>query len=186
MRLLQLFQKTHPIEPGAKTTNGLKLKFNPSLSDSPEVKFAPFSDKRILVPNEYLKFQDYLPKEVRLIGSPDGIPEHGRNCWGYCFGDRLNLSPGDFKKHLDSDYQQIFSQDIPEHTLLVYAGMDNGICPQFLHAGIYQGDGIVKSRWCDGGPVVEHPLKEVLHSFYNSDLGPYTLNFRHKSLVLSS
>jgi len=178
MGIMQLFKKTPQIKPGAKTTEGLRLKLNPSLSDPPEVKFAPFSDDRILDSSEYLKFQDFLPKEIKLIGPPDGSPEPGRNCWGYTHGDRLDMPAAEFRRSLNADYQQFMEEDIPQFTLLVYAGMDDGADVQLLHAGIYQGEGIVRSRWCDGGPVVEHPIEEVLPTFYHSLLGPYTLNFR--------
>ena len=152
---------------GMKTSKGLVLRLNPSINEDPEIKFAPFSDKRIVDPTHYLKFQRFLPQEIELV-SP---PIEGWNSFGFVLGRSDSLNVSEFRD-LTKDYQ-FQHKKLEVNDVVIYLGWDDGWCPEFLHAGIYLGDERVRSVWVDGGPVVEHPIKEVLPPHYRPPLEVY-------------
>ena len=168
MKILSFFQKEDKIPER-------NLFINPSLSDIPEVKFAPFLRSNYsMTDKNYLKFQRFLPDCIKLVGPP----VKGAGCFSYALGLEGSVTPREFHKIAIERGLEWKAGKPEKNDIIVYLGHDNGVCPKFLHAGIYLGDDRVRSRWTIDGPVVEHPIREVLPTFYVEEFGPYWGAFR--------
>ena len=171
MQIFSFFKKEE------KKVSGSDLLINPPLNASPEVKFAPFlrdNYSSIINPKKYLKFQRFLPDSIKLVGPP----VKGANCFSYVLGLDNSVTSHEFHDIAIARGLEWKTGEIENGDIIVYLGHDNGVCPEFLHAGVYLGDDRVRSRWGIGGPVVEHPIGELLPPFYREIYGSYWGTFR--------
>ncbi len=155
---------------GDRTTRGLTLSERPSLSGEDEmVKFAAFSDARIRMRQHCRKLIPFLPEGFEWIDDPNG-----QNCFMYSlgvpprgekFGRREFDAELERRLYLPLEYHD---QEVREGDIVVYSVQ--GIIDRTReHAAVYMGDGRVRSRWGIDGPLIEHPLKEVISIYWDRD-----------------
>ncbi len=164
-----------------KTNSGFILTESPSLESPDEIKYAVFDDARFWTPKDYMKFEPFLPEGVSIVGPP----KKGQNCFGFSLNDSYFNRWG-FRKILDIGYDRIRDEEtIRRGDVVAYCGLDPDMSG-FLHSGVYQGDGMVRGRWgIDdktryGSPVIEHPLREILPTYYCDINGPWPFFYRKK------
>jgi len=166
------------IKEGDGTSMGLVLTKNPSLLSDPKIKFAVFDHPALFDTERYAELVAFLPKEFSFIEPP----KDGQNCFGYALDLEDYIDKWEFDGMLyELNYIQCDKDSLENGVVVAYCGAD----PEFTgfkHAGIYIGDERVRSRWgrlevkgseqIIGGPVVEHPLEEVLPGrHYIKELG---------------
>ncbi len=165
----------NPVE-GMQTICGKVLKKQPSLAEFPDSYFAAFTDPRMHMKQHYHKLEPFLPNELQIIQEPNR-----QNCFEYA----LSAKPGKVKNSfifwdiLNTEGRKLKpfdSKKIREGDLVAYA-LPNIIGDVYIrHAGIYQGDNIVHSRWGISAPVIPHPLEIVAPNYWSGD-------FKHLRIV---
>jgi hypothetical protein len=159
----------HP-KPGDITIEGRQLTNTPSLSDDEKVKFAAFTDPRFYLPHLYRKLIPFLPERFEVIDGPNR-----QNCYMYC----LNIDPKrtkrferrEFDMELEKrgyNYYEFSRKNLRVGDIIVYS-VFNHIDSIRTHAGIYIGNGRVRSRWGYNSPLIEHPLEEVIPPYWNRE-----------------
>jgi len=180
LSLLERLRKEFKPSVGMKTTGGLRLSILPKLSSPPEIKFAVFSDSRFWDPEQYEKFSRFLPEEFSLLGPP----KEGQNCFGFVLDLERNLDRWEFCRILHHQgYEQFLDKQLKTGDIIAYYGADPDITG-YTHAAKYVGDGRVISR-CGfregfGGPVIEHPIKEIIPAYYCEEIGVCWNTYRKK------
>lgn len=169
------------IKKGMRTEHGLRLQNCPSLSDDPKVKFAAWDDSRFWMPEHYKKFENFIPKEFQIIGPP----VEGQNCFGYALGFNQTLDRREFTELLGGhDWVGGSVEDLAEGDVVAYFKYDPDI-DGFNHAGIYVGNGRIRDRSGQfagfGGPLIEHPIAEILPPYYDPQIGIQFSGFRKKN-----
>jgi len=155
---------------GEKTLMGLRLRIRPSLKQPLEVKYAVFSDSRFFMPEFYEQFEPFLPEGFDLIDKP-----MNQNAFEFCLGFSgrntdsrgflAELALRGYENRVGAEFFprtgfQVDAEGLqPEDILGYYQG-----APELghTHAGIYMGEGRVRSRWGRMSPILEHPILEVL------------------------
>lgn len=162
----------HPQE-GDKTLGGsdlTKLSRSPSIGSPEEIAYAVFSDTRFRMCHLYEKFSEFLPKEFTIIDGPNA-----QNCFMYSMGIDPKTTKKFGRNAFDAElvkrkYECIpFQNTLPEKGDIIVYSINGMIDTVRQHAAIYMGDGRVRSRWGYHFPVVEHPLKAVLSTYWNRD-----------------
>jgi len=147
-----------PIRDGMITTGGLRLKEGPVLEDPVEVKFAPLSDKRFYDENFYEQFEGFLPSELDMVGPP-----LDQNAFGYCFDIFGEIGSRQFYDLLKSHrYESKSKHNLELGDIIAVFRIDPDFGPT-THAGIYLGDGLMRSRWGHESPLIEHPVDVLPH-----------------------
>jgi hypothetical protein len=169
MNLLSIIRVYNPIKEGSLTKGGLRLHKHPSLDEPPQVKYAVFSDKRVFNRKKFDKvrklFEDFLPEGFYFRGGP-----LNENAFEF------SVIAADINNQRDPVYEEVNSNDFVKK--LKNKGYDRETKEPFLgdiiayyfqgglnvytHAGVYFGNGVVRSIWGENGPLVEHPILEVL------------------------
>jgi len=88
----------------------------------------------------------------------------GYNCAGYCFGiDTWKLPIAFFEDYWLTTAGHHEVGDPEKDDLVVYIAAD-GRSREQTHIGRYEGNGLVRSKWCYG-PIVLHPIASVPNSY---------------------
>jgi len=171
------------IKEGRKTTGGLKLYGRPKLIDPPRVKYAVFSDERVFDKKKFWrvwkKFEEFLPEGFKFRGGP-----MNQNAFEFALksGDLSKdyqggkILPWNFENELkDGDYSKCVDSDLEIGDVVCYHSYLLSKVSKCVHAGVYFGDGIVRSRWGPldaeiDSPLVDHLIDEIL-PFYISYRG---------------
>jgi cell wall-associated NlpC family hydrolase len=163
-------------KPGDVVRGGQVLSFTPSLASPTEVKFAIFNHPGINIPRLYQKFIPFLPEGFLVAGEPNG-----QNCYMYCLdiasGAAAQFERGQFNQELENrgyQYQRYSSEVVQVGDVIVYS-VSGSFDSYRSHAGVYVGSGRVRSRWGYNSPVIEHPLKEVLPTYWDGDESHLTI-----------
>ena len=118
---------------------------------------------KVYLPDEILARiqQEHLTEEFLASSLQDVIrisegssPLNNSNCMGYVMGIDREMRPEEFYSSL-AGYEEISSSDAQPGDIVLYTKSGYP-----LHAGIYIGNGWVRSKW-DNGPVFEHELDFV-------------------------
>jgi len=171
-----------PIRAGWRNSEGYRLREKPELSEIPRVKFAVFGDSRLFDRFwvTWKKFRKFLPNEFDFIGGPLNM-----NSFEDC------ILAADINNQDDPKYEEAGSEDFEEKLALRGYSRKNDLKPQlgdiiayycvekpevYIHAGKFQADGRIRSRWSSVdkqvvGPVVDHPVLEILPVYRLSHLG---------------
>ncbi|MDP2925584.1 MAG: hypothetical protein Q8N99_04390 [Nanoarchaeota archaeon] len=162
MGLLSIIRGFYPIRERWKTTGGLRLCKHPSLDEPPRVKYAVFSDRRVFDRKKFDKvwklFESFLAEEFYFRGGP-----LNENAFEFCLGMQRKgeeFSSSDFKNALVAREYNRESGGPQLGDIIAY--YFQGGLNIYTHAGIYFGNEVVRSRWGENGPIVEHPILEVL------------------------
>lgn len=154
---------------GDKTTEGMVLHERPSLTDPPEIKFAVFSDVRFYMRKHYRKLLSFLPEEFEVLAEPSG-----QNCFMYALG--IEKSREEFgRKLFDAELARRnyvctnYMDTQPMKDDIIVYSIANIIDSQRTHAAKFMGSGRVRSRWGKGSPLIEHPLEEVVPTYWDGD-----------------
>jgi hypothetical protein len=156
-------------KPGDLTLEGLTLKEKPSLSEEDNTKFAVFSDQRLYQNHLFEKLLPFFPEGFDVIEGPNG-----QNCFMYCLNiptQKRTFGRREFDAELEKRgyvYRDFSMNDLLVGDIIVYS-VPTFLDPIRKHAGIYVGNGRVRSRWGQNSPLVEHPLKEVVPNYWNKD-----------------
>jgi hypothetical protein len=152
-------------KPGDAVRGGQVLSFTPSLASSAEVKFAIFNHPGINIPRLYQKLIPFLPEGFLVAGEPNG-----QNCYMYCL-DIANGAAAQFNQELENrGYQcQGYSSEVVRVGDIIVYSVSGPFDSYRRHAGVYVGNGRVRSRWGYNSPVIEHPLEEVLPTYWDGD-----------------
>jgi hypothetical protein len=154
-------------KPGDLVRGGQVLSFTPPLASSAEVKFAVFNHPGINIPRLYHKFIPFLPEGFSIVGEPNG-----QNCYMYCLGiisGRAQFDRRQFDHELENrgyQHQRYSSETVQIGDIIVYS-VSGPLDSYRRHAAIYVGNGKVRSRWGHNSPVLEHPLEEVLPTYWD-------------------
>ena len=154
---------------GDRTVEGMTLTKAPSLTAEDHVRFAVFSDVRFYKEHLYHKLLPFLPKEFTVLDGPSG-----QNCFMHCLDIPPQKAPFG-RREFDAEltnrsyaWQRYADGEAKEGDIIVYS-VASIIDSVREHAALYVGDGRVQSRWGHNSPLVEHPLKEVLPTYWNGD-----------------
>ena len=156
-------------KPGDLTSKGLLLSQKPSLLEGDAIKFSVFTDSRFYISHLFEKLIPFLPDGIEVVGNPNG-----QNCFMYC----LDMSPIRRKfgrkafdvelEHQGYQYSNFSKDNLQIGDIIVYS-TQGFIDPIGQHAGIYVGNGRVRSRWGKNSPLLEHQLEEVPLNYWNKD-----------------
>ncbi|MBW3020912.1 hypothetical protein KY334_06455 [Candidatus Woesearchaeota archaeon] len=156
-------------KPGDLTLEGIALCEKPSLLEEELTKFAVFTDSRFYMKHLFEKLIPFLPQEFEVIEEPNG-----QNCFMYCLNipkQKKEFGRRNFNLKLEErgyEYFDFSKGSIEVGDIIVYSvpGIIDSIR---RHAGVYVGNGRVRSRWGINSPLIEHPLKEVISNYWNKD-----------------
>ncbi len=161
---------------GDITPQGQVLRSRPSDLASDSQKFAAFSDPRLYHNRTYESMAQFLPQSFEIVAPPAD-----QNAFAYVLGEQtvgkiassiLLRALEDFSYPFES-----FSQAILKPGDIVTYALDNQLAGSMVrHAAVYVGDERVRSRWGHYSPVIEHPLTQVLPTYWNKNfesLGVY-------------
>ena len=136
------------------TTSGLRL-LRPALNSISEVKYSAMNDKRLLDEEQYREFEKFMPAGFSFAGKPEN-----QTVFGYCFDEFDNFGIDRFLFTLDELTEEVSENEKKKGDIAVYYTDYPGLSEIPVHAGLYVGDDVVRSRWINGGPVVEHHMDE--------------------------
>lgn len=154
---------------GDLTIEGNVLTEKPLLSEDEAIKFAVFTDTRFNIAHLFEKLIPFLPEDFEVVGKPNG-----QNCFMYCLdipSPKKNFGRNEFDQELENrkySYSNFSDKDLKIGDIIVYSlpGIINSVR---THAGIYVGNGRAQSRWGMNSPLLEHPLDQVVPTYWNGD-----------------
>ncbi|OIO40989.1 hypothetical protein AUJ62_03690 [Candidatus Pacearchaeota archaeon CG1_02_32_21] len=172
------------VREGMITTGGLRL-LKPDYCSIPEVKFSFLSDKRFFDSRYYKEFESFMPNGFSIVGEPKdesafvyvlretGLARNGmRNIHSANFLDIIGK--GGFKSvnSLSPVKEDIVLYSPVKDDIILYSPFEADFTG-YNHAGIYNGDDKVRSRWGFGSPVIEHPLKDYIGNIIKVGCGEH-------------